>query len=120
MLKVDQYEMIRTVHRVYDTNISEMARITGHSQNTIKKAIRGAPWGYKERGHQPFPVLEQYIPIIDGWLMGDKESPRKQHHTARRIYNRLVAEHGCLSKDGLRPFVERELKSQYQQDGSMR
>jgi transposase len=106
VLKVDQYEMIRTAHRVYDTNISEMARITGHSRNTIKKAIRGEPWGYKEREHQPFPVLEQYIRIIDGWLMGDREGPRKQRHTARRVYNRLVAEHGYRgSESTVRRYV---------------
>ena len=38
---MDQYEMIRTGCRVYGQNISEMSRMTGHSRNTIKKAIRG-------------------------------------------------------------------------------
>lgn len=104
---MDQYEMIRTAHRVYDTSISEMARITCHSRNTIKKAIRGEPWGYKERSHQPFPVLEPYIPIIDQWLMGDKDSPKKQRHTARRIYNRLVEEHGYK---GSEPTVRRYVR----------
>jgi len=91
---MDQYEMIRTGCRVYSKNISEMARMTGHSRNTIKKAVRGEPWGYKERTHQPFPVLEKYLTIIDGWLKGDKDKPKKQHHTARRVYNRLVEAHG--------------------------
>ena len=104
---MDQYEMIRTAHRVYDKKISEMSRITGHSRNTIKKAIRGEPWGYKERSHQPFPVLEKYIPIIDGWLIGDKESPKKQRHTARRIYNRLVDEQGYR---GSEPTVRRYVR----------
>ena len=90
---MDQYEMIRTSCRVYGQNVSEMARMTGHSRNTIKKAIRGEPWGYKERSHQPFPVLDKYLAVIDGWLTGDKCSPKKQRHTARRIYNRLVEEH---------------------------
>ena len=90
---MDQYEMIRTGCRVYGQNISEMARITGHSRNTIKKAIRGEPWGYKERAHQPFPVLDKYLTVIDGWLTGDKDKPKKQRHTARRVYNRLVEEH---------------------------
>ena len=40
VLKVDQYELIRTGHRVYSQNISELSRLTGHSRNTIKKAIR--------------------------------------------------------------------------------
>lgn len=91
---MDQYEFIRTAHRVYGKNISELSRMTGHSRNTVKKAIRGEAWKYRERENQPFPVLAPYIDIIDGWLANDKEQPKKQRHTARRVYNRLVAEHG--------------------------
>lgn len=40
---MDQYELVRTGHRVYGQKISELARLTGHSRNTIKKAIRGEP-----------------------------------------------------------------------------
>ncbi len=91
---MDQYELIRTGHRVYEKNISELARETGHSRNTIKKAIRGEPWGYQERSHQPYPVLEPFLTTIDQWLESDKDQPKKQRHTARRVYNRLIAEHG--------------------------
>ena len=104
---MDQYEMIRTSCRVYGQNISEMARMTGHSRNTIKKAIRGEPWGYKERVHQPFPVLDKYLAVIDGWLMGDKDMPKKQRHTAHRIYNRLIEEHGYK---GSEPTVRRYVR----------
>lgn len=97
---MDQYELVRTGHRVYGQNISELARLTGHSRNTIKKAIRGEPWGYKDRSHQPFPALGDYMTTIDSWLKSDKDNPKKQRHTAHRIYNRLVDEHdykGCES-----------------------
>lgn len=104
---MDQYEMIRTGCRVYGKNISEMSKMTGHSRNTIKKAIRGEPWGYKERSHQPFPVLDKYLTVIDGWLTGDKCSPKKQRHTARRVYNRLVEEHGY---QGSEPTVRRYVR----------
>jgi transposase len=90
---MDQYELIRTAYRVYGKNISELSRMTGHSRNTIKKAIRGEPWGYKERHHQSFPVLDPYLAIIDGWIKDDKERPKKQRHTARRVYNRMIEEH---------------------------
>lgn len=40
MLKVDQYEYIRTAHRVYCKGIREIARDTGHSKNTIKKSLK--------------------------------------------------------------------------------
>ena len=49
MLIMDQYEFIRTAHRVYEKNITELVKQTGHSRNTIRKAIRGEPWGYTER-----------------------------------------------------------------------
>ena len=103
---MDQYDYIRTAHRVYGKNISELARQTGHSRNTIKKALRGEPWGYKEREQQLFPVLGPYRPIIEGWLKNDQEQPKKQRHTARRIYNRLRAEHGYQgSESNVRRFV---------------
>lgn len=94
MLKVDQYEYIRTAHRVYGKKIREIARDTGHSRNTIKKALKEEYIGYKARGSQPYPVLGPYINIIDKWLESDKATPKKQRHTAIRIYHRLQYEHG--------------------------
>jgi len=41
-----------------------------------------------------FPVLGRYISIIDGWLDRDMREPRKQRHTAKRIWERLRDEHG--------------------------
>ena len=104
---MDEYEFIRTGYRVYGKNISELSRITGHSRNTIKKAIKGEPWGYKERKHQAFPVLGPYMGIIDRWLEGDRGQPKKQRHTARRIYNRLVEEYGFNgSESTVRRYVK--------------
>ena len=34
--------------------------------------------------------------MIDGWLEEDRKAPRKQRHTARRVWQRLVEEHGVL------------------------
>ena len=65
----------------------------GHSRDTIKKAIRDEPWSNIEREHQHFPVLGQYLTIIDDWLKADKEQSKKQRHTERRVYNRLIEEH---------------------------
>ena len=93
MLKADQYDFIRTGHRVYGKKIKQIARETGHSKNTIRKALRGEYTGYKDRDRQPFPVLEPCLGIIDGWLKDDKERPKKQRHTAVRIYHRLRDEY---------------------------
>jgi hypothetical protein len=33
--------------------------------------------------------------VIDGWLEADRDAPRKQRHTARRVWQRLVEEYGA-------------------------
>lgn len=106
MLRMDQYEHIRTAHRVYGQTISEIARTTGHSRNTIRKALKQPYDGYSQRQHQPYPVLGAYLDIIDGWLREDQARPRKQRHTARRIFDRLVEEHGYSgSESNVRKYV---------------
>jgi transposase len=93
MLKVDQYSYIRTAHRVYGKNIKQIAQETGHSKNTVRKVLRGEYSGYTPRVEQPYPVLGRYLNIIDQWLIDDKKQPKKQRHTAVRVFNRLKAEH---------------------------
>lgn len=93
MLKVPQYDYIRTAHRVYGKSIKQIARETGHSRNTIRRALKGEYSDYKPRAQQPYPVLGPYLSIIDAWLKDDQDRPRKQRHTATRIIQRLKKEH---------------------------
>ena len=37
---------------------------------------------------------KEYIPYIDEWMESDRKLPRKQRHTAMRMYTRLAEEHG--------------------------
>lgn len=99
MLTVDQYNYIRTSYRVYGKKIREIARDTNHSRNTVKKALRGEHAVYSPRNNQPYPVLGPYLSIIDRWLEGDKDKPKKQRHTAKRIYDRLCHELGFNGSD---------------------
>ena len=106
MMTVDQYNYIRTAHRVYGKKIREIARETGHSRNTIRKVLRDGYGGYPSRARQPYPVLGPYLAIIDRWLKEDKDRPKKQRHTARRIYHRLCREHGFTgSERAVRKYV---------------
>jgi transposase len=93
MITMDQYEYIRIAHRVYDKGIRQIQRETGHDRKTIRKALREEPYGYSKRDHQPVPITGPYLEIIQGWLSADREVQKKQRHTARRIYHRLVSEH---------------------------
>lgn len=94
MLKVSQYDYIRTAYRIYGKSIKQISRETGHSRNTIRRALNGEYSNYKVRQQQPYPVLGPYLTIIDKWLKEDKDRPPKQRHTATRISQRLKKEHG--------------------------
>lgn len=93
MLTVSQYDYIRTAHRVYGKSIKQIARETGHSRNTIRRALRKEYSNYKPREKQPYPVLGPYLTIINKWLKEDQDRPRKQRHTATRITKRLQKEY---------------------------
>lgn len=106
MLRMDQYGYIRTAARVYGKGIRQLSKETGHSRETIRKVLREEWHGYAARQRQRYPVLDGYLEIIDRWLEGDKEEPRKQRHTARRIYHRLVGEEGYQgSEEAVRRYV---------------
>jgi transposase len=107
MIRLEQYDYIRIAHRVYGKGVREIARDTGHSRNTIRKALEGEYEGYTPRETQPFPVLGPYLTTIDQWLKDDLERPRKQRHTAVRIYNRLCTECGFEgSESTVRRYVQ--------------
>ena len=76
-------------------------------EHTIKKVLRGEYCGYRSRTSQPYPVLGPYVKIIDKWLTDDKTQPKKQRHTAVRIYRRLTQEHGfCGAETTVRRYVK--------------
>ena len=52
------------------------------------------------------PMMDPWKPTIEGWLEADKEAPRKQRHTARRVWQRLGDEHGVeMGESTVRRFV---------------
>jgi transposase len=62
----------------------------------VRQALESAvPPPRQPYPQRPRPAIDPYAPVIDGWLLADKEAPRKQRHTARRVWQRLVAEHGA-------------------------
>jgi len=65
-------------------------------RRTVRQALADAvPPPRKEYPRRTGPAIGPYVGIVDGWLVGDLEVPRKQRHTARRVWQRLVAEHGA-------------------------
>ena len=87
---------------------AEIARALGVSRNTVAKyadmedmspAAPVAP-------RRPHPATDDHAAWIESVLEADLGAPRKQRHTARRIYDRLVEERGYEgSYTSVRRFV---------------
>ncbi len=109
MLNVDQKEQIRRAFFIEGKSIRQIARERHHDQRTVRAAIRDAgPSRYKLTEPRSRPVLGPYVAIIDEWLAKDQFSPPKQHHTSRRIYHRLVEEHGYTGGEStVRDYVRK-------------
>jgi transposase len=73
----------------------EASRHFGISRDTVRKMMAySVPPGYRRQAPVRRPKLEAFIPIIDQWLEADRAAPRKQRHTAKRVFDRLRDEHG--------------------------
>ena len=66
------------------------------SRNTVKKYWDGdsVPWERKAYSREPSVLTEEVMAFVRNCLKEDAHSPKKQHHTAKRIYDRLVEELG--------------------------
>lgn len=76
------------------TSARQIAKELGVSRNTVAKYVAQEDFSPKPAAHSPRSIVDEYAPIITGWLTEDLAQPKKQRHTGRRVYDRLVAEHG--------------------------
>jgi transposase len=91
---VDQREQIRRAYFIEGKSIRHIAGQGHHDRRTVRKALHDAgPPRYTLREPRSRPILGPFLAVIDRWLEEDEQRPPKQRHTARRIYDRLVAEH---------------------------
>jgi transposase len=112
MIGMDQYELIRTASRVYHKSIRQIVRETKHSRKTIRKALRGMEPQYRQQKVRSKPRMDPVVAVVQGWLRADQQAPRKQRHTSRRIFTRLVEEYAFEgAESSVRRWV-REFKAQ--------
>jgi transposase len=71
----------------------------GINARTVSKMLKfSVPPGYV-RSKPPFrPKLDGFTGVIDGILAADRDRPKKQRHTSRRVFERLRNEHGFTGK----------------------
>ncbi len=94
MFKVEVYARVRRAVQVDGMSIRQAAREFGLSRKTIRKMLAySVPPGYERKKPVQRPKLGPWLGVIDQILVDDKSQPRKQRHTAKRIWDRLKAEH---------------------------
>jgi len=94
---VEVYARIRRAVQVDGMSIREAAREFGLSRKTIRKMLQfSLPPGYRRKKPVARPKLGPWLGIIDQILADDQFQPKKQRHTAKRIFDRLKAEHAFV------------------------
>ena len=96
---MDQIHHIRELYYSQGKNISEIAQETGLNWKTVQKYVDKTDFNLPAPTPQKASVskLDPYKEVIDHWLTEDKKAPRKQRHTARRIYRRLQDENSSFN-----------------------
>ena len=94
MYKVDVYLRVRRAVMVDGMSIREASRVFGLHRDTVRKMlVFSVPPGYLRQSPPKRPKLEPFTGVIDRILEDDLGRPRKQCHTAKRIFERLREEY---------------------------
>jgi len=98
--RVELFERIRREHREEGVSVRELARRHGVHRRAVRQALESAvPPPRKHAGGRPRPAMGPHEATVRRWLEEDESAPRKQRHTARRVWERLVDEHGATMSE---------------------
>lgn len=112
VITVKDYKEIRQRY-LHGESQRSIARALHISRNTVAKYCAGAavPWERKTPDRAPVMLTEEMVTFIRECLAEDEtEGVRKQRHTAKRIYDRLVTERGFSGGESTVRGKVRELK----------
>lgn len=100
MSRVELYAAIRRDSRVDGLSSRDLARKYRVGRRTVALALSSA-WPEPRKKLPPRKSrLDRHKEAIDRILRADLDAPRKQRHTTKRIFDRLMAEHDA-DRDGI-------------------
>jgi len=109
LLSVVDIEYIRKKHYLEGWSIREISKRLDVSRQSVRKALASAERKtYTLRKPKVCHVMDGYRDIITAWLESDKTAPKKQRHTAKRIFDRLCQEYQFTGSDRtVRHYVQK-------------
>jgi len=107
--KVELYEQIRREYEFGVGSVIGVARKLGVHRRMVREAVRSAVPAQRKKTERPAVKMAAAVSLVDAILESDRKAPRKQRHTARRIFDRIRAEvPGCTPAERtVRQYVER-------------
>jgi transposase len=109
---VELFEQIRREYEFGMGTIQGVARKFGVHRRMVREALTSAIPAQKSPPERPRPRLGPLADFVEEILLTDQKAPRKQRHTAHRIYTRIQQERPqCqVAESTLRHYVrERKL-----------
>jgi len=89
---VELYEQIRREYEQGGGTIRGIAKKLGIHRRMVREAVLSAVPVKRKTPERERPTLEPVMSFVDGVLERDRTAPRKQRHTAHRIWCRIRAE----------------------------
>jgi transposase len=107
MSRVELFEKIRRDHH-RGASIRALERKYRVHRRTVRQALESSVPQERKIPERDAPKLGPFKDTIRGWLEADRDQgvPKKQRHTARRVWQRLVVEQGAeVAESTVREYV---------------
>jgi len=90
--KVELFEEIRREYEFGIGTVRGVARKLRMHRRQVRQALADAQPPARKQPERRRPVVAGLMPFIEAILTSDRQAPRKQRHTAHRIWQRIRAE----------------------------
>jgi transposase len=95
--KVELFEQIRREYEFGVGTIAGVAKKLSVHRRMVREAIGSALPAPRKKAERPRWKLDAAVAFVDGILEADRKAPRKQRHTAHRIWERIRTEKPDIS-----------------------